>query len=341
MPCLQLRYLLLIAGLTCLLLSWAADVQASARSLPPAAVEGPQYSTPPIRIQAPPQPAEKRKNRITEVESAPLAQKNLNVFSSSDVGAFTCPPDSPKPPNQNGATAVNPLERLRATASGTVLPENRQLPIARQQRLQANAAWQMGLLSLHGICVVLNTAEAAVWFERAHQLGEPLATAGLAWCEIEGCRAAANPAAASKWIDLLSSVDAPRALYLRWLMQSRLAPLAPAPSGLDLTGNYNNVFQNAVAHNGYISGPIYIGSGMSINGNSNRLTSNYLTSQIGNGITVKGIGNTISSNTVRFSGVAAGGFDMVNYSGSNHWNANNTCNTQNGNIPVGVCKAGE
>ena len=83
----------------------------------------------------------------------------------------------------------------------------------------------MGLLTLHGICLSLNTADAAVWFERAQKLGEPLAPAGLAWCEIEGCKAAANPAAAGKWLNLLRSVDAPRAMYLQWLMQLRLAPL--------------------------------------------------------------------------------------------------------------------
>ena len=66
---------------------------------------------------------------------------------------------------------MTPLERLRATASGTVLPENRQLSKERYQRLQANAAWQMGLLTLHGICLSLNTADAALWFERAQNLG--------------------------------------------------------------------------------------------------------------------------------------------------------------------------
>ena len=115
------------------------------------------------------------------------------------------------------------------------MPENRQLSKERFQRVQANAAWQMGLLTLHGICVSLNTADAALWFERAQELGEPMAPAGLAWCEIEGCKAAANPAAAGKWVELLRRVDAPRAMYLNWLAQSRLAPVeiaAPAAARL-------------------------------------------------------------------------------------------------------------
>ena len=75
-----------------------------------------------------------------------------------------------------GFNAAGQLARLRATASGTVPPENQQLPKARQQRAQANAAWLMGLLTLHGICAVLNTADAAVWFERAQQLGDSIWT---------------------------------------------------------------------------------------------------------------------------------------------------------------------
>jgi uncharacterized protein len=83
-----------------------------------------------------------------------------------------------------------------------------------------------------------------VWFERAQLLGEPLASAGLAWCEIEGCKAAANPAAAGKWVELLRSVDAPRALYLQWLMQSRLAPLEITQPVLGAAGQVPSSLQN-------------------------------------------------------------------------------------------------
>ena len=119
--------------------------------------------------------------------------------------------------------------------------ENRQLSKERFQRVQANAAWQMGLLTLHGIFVSLNTADAALWFERAQELGEPMAPAGLARCEIEGCKAAANPAAAGKWVELLRRVDAPRSMYLNWLVQSRLAPVEIAAPAAARLGQQSNI----------------------------------------------------------------------------------------------------
>ena len=63
-------------------------------------------------------------------------------------------------------------------------------------------------------------------------MGEPLAAAGLAWCEIDGCQGPANPAAARRWITPLRAVNLPRAQYLQWLVDSRLAPLQLATPGL-------------------------------------------------------------------------------------------------------------
>ena len=236
MPLLQLRNLLFIVNLSALILFVAMDAQASARSLPPPPLEPPPYSAPPVRIQTLPLPAVRQKKRIESIDTAPLALQASNGLLSADLVGSSCAPGPLKSPNSNGSAAASQLERLRAAASGTTSFENQQLSMARQQRLQANAAWQMGLLTLHGICLVLNTADAEVWFVRAQQLGEPLAAAGLAWCEIEGCKAAPNPASAGKWIELLRNVDAPRALYLQWLMQSRLAPLELAPPGLGSAG---------------------------------------------------------------------------------------------------------
>ena len=236
MPLLQLRNLLFIVNLSAVILLVAMDAQASARSLPPPPLEPPPYSAPPIRIQTQPVPTVRQKKRIESIDAAPLALQASNGLLSADLVGSSCAPGPLKSPSSNGSAAAIQLERLRAAASGTTSFENQQLSMARQQRLQANAAWQMGLLTLHGICLVLNTADAEVWFVRAQQLGEPLAAAGWAWCEIEGCTAAPNPASASKWIALLRNVDAPRALYLQWLMQSRLAPLELAPPGLGSAG---------------------------------------------------------------------------------------------------------
>ena len=96
----------------------------------------------------------------------------------------------------------------------------------------ARASWLLGLLYLHGIGVAASPGEAARWFERAHALGEPLAAAGIAWCEIDGCRNAPNPAAARRWIVLLRTVDLPRAQHLQWLMEEKLSPLHIARPGL-------------------------------------------------------------------------------------------------------------
>lgn len=137
--------------------------------------------------------------------------------------------ETPPPPLQAGGSP-SALEaeaaRLRARALSAEPQPGR---IAREP---ARASWLLGLLYLHGIGVPASLGEAARWFERAHALGEPLAAAGLAWCEIEGCRDAPNPAAARRWIALLRAVDLPRAQYLQWLVEERLSPLHVARPGL-------------------------------------------------------------------------------------------------------------
>ena len=92
-------------------------------------------------------------------------------------------------------------------------------------RAQANAAWVLGLLYLHGIGVPASQADAQSWFERAHALGEPLASAGLAWCQIDACKSPPNPAEARRWIGLLRTVNQPRAQYFQWLLEAKLSPL--------------------------------------------------------------------------------------------------------------------
>jgi len=93
---------------------------------------------------------------------------------------------------------------------------------------RARAAWLLGLIHLHGAGVSQAPAQASSWFELAQTLGEPWAPAGLAWCELEGCQGASNPASARRWIVALRRVNLPRAQYLEWLLDSRLAPLQVA-----------------------------------------------------------------------------------------------------------------
>lgn len=122
----------------------------------------------------------------------------------------------PRLPGSDNPALDADIARLRANA---------QAGSGRSSRAQGTASWLLGLLYLHGIGVTLNAADAAVWFERAYALGEPLASAGLAWCEIDGCRSAADPAAARRWLAPLRMVNLPRAQYFQWLIESRLSPL--------------------------------------------------------------------------------------------------------------------
>ncbi|HEY4664274.1 MAG TPA: hypothetical protein VIG85_04740 [Comamonas sp.] len=96
---------------------------------------------------------------------------------------------------------------------------------AGERKQQAEAAWQLGLLKLHGLHVPLGPAEANSWFERAHALGHPLAAAGLAWCAVDGCGHAPRPAQAQKWLQELRRSAPGRAAYLEWLLIDALAPL--------------------------------------------------------------------------------------------------------------------
>lgn len=89
----------------------------------------------------------------------------------------------------------------------------------------SRAAWLLGLIYLQGAGVTRDPNQAQLWFERAHALGDPWSSAGLAWCQIEGCGGSPDPAAARRWIAQLRNVDLPRAQYLEWVVQSRMSPL--------------------------------------------------------------------------------------------------------------------
>ena len=232
---------LLVAACAVLLVSTTA-AHGSARTILAEPLDAPQFAPPPIRMAASAPSTAGKKARPLPNDISPLALKPSGSLLRPANASTTCPVEASETADPNNAASgklagvSTPLQRLRATASGSVLPENRQLSKPRFQRLQATAAWQLGLLTLHGICVVLNTGDAAVWFQQAYDLGEPLAPAGLAWCEIEGCKSAANPAAAVKWIELLRAVDLPRANYLQYLVQTQLAPLELARSGASSAG---------------------------------------------------------------------------------------------------------
>ena len=122
-------------------------------------------------------------------------------------------------PSVDNAALGTAIATLRSTALAPAGPK------AGTNRTRANAAWILGLLYLHGIGMPVNMVDAATWFERAQALGEPMAPAGLAWCALEGCTQAPNPAAARRWLAPLRAVNAPRAQFFQWLIDTRLSPL--------------------------------------------------------------------------------------------------------------------
>lgn len=124
------------------------------------------------------------------------------------------------------------LEQLRAQAEGNA-PAARGTATARRQA-QRDAAWLVGLLTLHGAGTPQDPAAARRWFLRAQELGHPLASAGLAWCAIDGCGEPPQPIAAAPWISALRRLDPARAMYLEWLRSKQMAPLSGSrPSAAD------------------------------------------------------------------------------------------------------------
>lgn len=93
---------------------------------------------------------------------------------------------------------------------------------------RGEAAWLLGLIELHGAGTSVDTAQAQQWFELAQSMGHAWAAAGLAWCELDGCQKLPDPARARRWLPLLQTVNLPRARYLAWLIENRLAPLEAA-----------------------------------------------------------------------------------------------------------------
>ena len=167
-------------------------------------------------------------------------QSLTTLAASSQAGTAIRLPDG-------GHSALDAeIDRLRNTATGlkgtvgssssfTGVTSASSASGAHLNATQARASWVLGLLTLHGIGVAPDLAAAVSWFERARSLGEPLANAGLAWCEIDGCKTTANPAGARRWLPGLRTVNLPRAQYFQWLIDSRLQPVQ-----LELNSSANN-----------------------------------------------------------------------------------------------------
>ena len=114
------------------------------------------------------------------------------------------------------------LDRLSVLASQA---ENAAKASKLSKPEQANAAWIMGLLTLHGRGLPADVRRAKSWFQIAWQQGEKMASAGLAWCEMAGCGMPPDLAKARYWRTQLSKVNRGRALYFDWLARAKSAPL--------------------------------------------------------------------------------------------------------------------
>jgi uncharacterized protein len=114
------------------------------------------------------------------------------------------------------------LDRLLALATHA---ENAYKSSKPSKPEQANAAWIMGLLNLHGRGLPADVKRAKSWFQIAWHQGEKLASAGLAWCEMVGCGMPPDLAKARYWRTQLSKVNRGRALYFEWLARTKSAPL--------------------------------------------------------------------------------------------------------------------
>jgi TPR repeat protein len=105
---------------------------------------------------------------------------------------------------------------------------------------QANAAWIMGLLTLHGRGLPADVRRAKSWFQIAWQQGEKMASAGLAWCEMVGCGMPPDLAKARYWRTQLSKFNRGRALYFEWLSRAQSAPLA-LPNEVDAKSTIDKI----------------------------------------------------------------------------------------------------
>lgn len=163
---------------------------------------------------------------IAEERGPQRAPPGSSVAPSPEIDRSQVQPTAPAL-SGTGSPQSQALEQLRGQANAT----------RQGKAAQRDAAWMLGLVLLHGAGTPADAAAAHQWFKRAHELGHPLAAAGLAWCAIDGCSGPPQPIAAAPWIAQLRRTDPARAMYFEWLRAKYMAPLqrssrAPAPDSL-------------------------------------------------------------------------------------------------------------
>lgn len=138
------------------------------------------------------------------------------------------------------------IELLVKIVSKAELDKNTQQTITNQQAL---AAWELGLLHLHGIAQDSSILSAEKLFDISWQGGEKKASLGLAWCSISGCKSAPNRQAKNKWINEIKKFDIGRATYLEWYSEVLNAPITRStinePNSKDIEFNHHEILLKA------------------------------------------------------------------------------------------------
>ena len=151
------------------------------------------------------------------------------------------------------------IEILVKTVSIAEFNKNTQQPISNQQ---ASAAWELGLLHLHGIAKEASIFSAEKFFEISWHGGEKKASLGLAWCSISGCKSAPNRQAQNKWINEIKKFNYGRAIYLEWFKEMLNAPITSStmsePNSKPIDFNHHDILLEALKH-GDIQAQIELG----------------------------------------------------------------------------------
>lgn len=160
--------------------------------------------------------------------TVPLLPRAPAPFTSEEVGQ-----------SSTGGTAqrsarIQQLVRIAMSSAAPTTPgkagtssitTSREVLVSQSVMTPGQASWLLGLLYLNGQGVPLDAAQAEHWFTLAWNQHEVIASAGLAWCALEGCAGPVNPAKAKHWIGVLRKPQPGRAQYLDWLLASKLSPV--------------------------------------------------------------------------------------------------------------------
>ncbi len=171
-----------------------------------------------VELPASPSPRiEQRSLQAPAFDPASSGAAPIQSRPSADAPSIVMPPvggPALLPPDAQRQAVQRELHRLQRLAESAQ-------PVGRSV-VSAQAAWQLGLVYLHGAGVRQDTAQAQRWFEQAARFGrEPWVYAGLAWCHIEGCVGPPDPTAAARAIAQLRPAHPARADFLAWVQASR------------------------------------------------------------------------------------------------------------------------